>query len=399
MQKQIGSTLLIAGTCIGSGMIALPMMLAKLGILPSIGLMLFIWLLMYYASIVNVELNLQAGHGISLGSLGRKFSGHITGLIGDVGMKVLSVALLSAFIYGGSSIMHKMIGEEYSLLIVQATYSICVLALLSMPIKIVDHINKVLFIGLIIIFFVLLSTLSMSLSYDNLPLVSENIYDWKSWSLAIPVVFTSFGFNAVIHTVTNYCDNNARKIKKAFLIGSFIPAVIYIIWTCSVLSIISHNDPAMYQKIAAGDADVSDLIDELSDISESPLLQSLVWWISSLAIVTSAIGVGLGLSESLRKMVFKERDHKLTARASSAFATVLPPFIVAAIIPNAFIQALGFAGMILVVVAVLMPIYLLIKIKGANFHYTELNKKWLISLAAIIGFVIIACEVVNIFFR
>ncbi|ABV76409.1 MULTISPECIES: aromatic amino acid transport family protein [spotted fever group] len=31
MQKLIGSILLISGTCIGSGMIALPMVLAKLG--------------------------------------------------------------------------------------------------------------------------------------------------------------------------------------------------------------------------------------------------------------------------------------------------------------------------------------------------------------------------------
>nr|WP_121543010.1 aromatic amino acid transport family protein [Candidatus Rickettsia colombianensi] len=36
MQKLIGSILLISGTCIGSGMmIALPMVLAKLGIIPS----------------------------------------------------------------------------------------------------------------------------------------------------------------------------------------------------------------------------------------------------------------------------------------------------------------------------------------------------------------------------
>ncbi|ABV73396.1 hypothetical protein A1E_02255 [Rickettsia canadensis str. McKiel] len=32
MQKLIGSNLLILGTCIGSSMIALPMVLAKLGI-------------------------------------------------------------------------------------------------------------------------------------------------------------------------------------------------------------------------------------------------------------------------------------------------------------------------------------------------------------------------------
>ena len=41
MQKLIGSILLISGTCIGNGMIALPMVLAKLGIIPSIILMVY----------------------------------------------------------------------------------------------------------------------------------------------------------------------------------------------------------------------------------------------------------------------------------------------------------------------------------------------------------------------
>jgi tyrosine-specific transport protein len=46
MQKKIGATLLIAGTCIGSGMIALPLVLAKVGLVPSILLMVAIWFIM-----------------------------------------------------------------------------------------------------------------------------------------------------------------------------------------------------------------------------------------------------------------------------------------------------------------------------------------------------------------
>ena len=70
MQKQTGAIILIAATCIGSGMIALPMLLVKLGIIPSVLLMLLIWSIIYYTSLVNIELNLQAGDGLSLGALG-----------------------------------------------------------------------------------------------------------------------------------------------------------------------------------------------------------------------------------------------------------------------------------------------------------------------------------------
>ncbi len=86
MQELIGSILLISGTCIGSGMIALPMVLAKLGIIPSIILMF----IMYYTSLINLELNLQAGKGLTLGMLGKYFSGHTAQIIGTVSLKLLS---------------------------------------------------------------------------------------------------------------------------------------------------------------------------------------------------------------------------------------------------------------------------------------------------------------------
>ena len=74
MNKQITSILLIAGTCIGAGMIALPMTLAKLGVIPSILLMFFIWLFSYYYSLVSIELNLNSEKGLSLVLLCKKYS-------------------------------------------------------------------------------------------------------------------------------------------------------------------------------------------------------------------------------------------------------------------------------------------------------------------------------------
>ncbi|WP_081497552.1 MULTISPECIES: aromatic amino acid transport family protein [spotted fever group] len=59
---------------------------------------------------------------------------------------------------------------------------------------------------------------------------------------------------------------------------------------------------------------------------------------SALAIVTSILGVGVGLCDSLK-----------------------PAYIVAVVVPNAFITILGFAGMILVIIAILLPVYLLYK--------------------------------------
>ncbi|BDU60741.1 hypothetical protein FLA4_11510 [Candidatus Rickettsia kotlanii] len=51
---------------------------------------------------------------------------------------------------------------------------------------------------------------------------------------------------------------------------------------------------------------------------------------------------------------------------TASIVTILPAYIVAVVVPNAFIIILGFAGMILVIIAILLPVYLLYKAKINN---------------------------------
>ena len=70
-KQTIGGILLVAGTCIGSGMIALPIVLAQIGIIYSVLQMVIVSLFMYYTSLISLELNLQAGAGKTLGRIRR----------------------------------------------------------------------------------------------------------------------------------------------------------------------------------------------------------------------------------------------------------------------------------------------------------------------------------------
>lgn len=96
-------------------MIALPLVLAKIGLIPSVLLMVGMWFIMYYTSLVNLELNLQAGRGLSLGALGRFFSGRTAELIGTISIKLLSYSLLAVFIYGGSSVLQELMASKMTL--------------------------------------------------------------------------------------------------------------------------------------------------------------------------------------------------------------------------------------------------------------------------------------------
>lgn len=396
MQKKIGAPLLIAGTCIGSGMIALPMVLAQVGIIPSILLMGVIWLVMYYTSLINLELNLQAGRGMPLGDLGRKFSGKTAEWIGIISLKALSYSLLAAFLYGGSSIIQELIesgtGTSYDFDWIATGYAGCAVLILLLPLRLIDYLNRVLFIGLLGIVAILLSGLALSITWTDLPLFSQEPLKLSVFAAILPVVFTSFGFQVIFHTLTNYCNKDAKALKKAFFLGSLIPAIVYILWTCSILSVIYHENASFYALMESGNAEVGELIQALSEIAKWPAIQLLIWWISSLAIATSVIGVGIGLHESIKGMLPKAGSNLL-----ASILTILPAYLVVIFVPNAFISFLGFAGMVLAIIAILLPVYLFTTNEWKTLNYPELRFKSPLWISAIIGVAIILFELYNMF--
>lgn len=400
MNKTCGAALLVAGTCIGSGIIALPMVLAKIGVIPSVLFMLFIWFIMYFTSLISLELNLQAGHGLSLGALGRLFSGRTAEFIGIVSIKLLSYSLLAVFIYGGSSIFQELIasklGIELSFRTIASWYSLAALAVCLLPIKGIDYFNRLLFIGLICVFSVLIIGLAGMVDWTNLPLISSEATDWTAWASLIPIVFTSFGFQVIFHTLTNYCQKNVSELKRAFFWGTLIPAIVYIIWTCSVLSVVHHDDPGFYAKMQAGEVEVGQLVERLGSLAKGPSVQLLVWWISSLAIATSVIGVGVGLCDSLNVMMSSQVPNGSVRKLLAALATVLPAYLLVVTIPNAFLALLSFAGMILAVIAILLPVYLFRQTEGKHLHYTELKATPLVLLSVVVGVLVILAELFNI---
>lgn len=400
MQHYIGAVLLIAGTCIGSGMIALPLVLATLGIIPSTLLMLFIWSVMYYSSLVNLELNLQAGKGLSLGALSRLFSGPLAEMVSTVCLKLLSYSLLAVFIYGGASIvqefMETQIQLHYSLSDVSSYYALGAVALLLLPIRFLDYCNRILFLSLLAIVGILIASLLFAVDWSHLPLFSDNVFTLSSWAVVIPVVFTSFGFQVIFHTVANYCRMDALILKRAFLWGSLIPAGVYFLWTFGILGAVYHQDPNYYLIMERGEADVGGLIRVLGSISGSESIQMLVWGISSLAIGTSVLGVGVGLCQSLQHMLERSIPNPAINKTVAAVATILPPYLVVLYVPNAFIAVLGFAGLILALIAIVIPIYLLRCSKKHQYHYSELqNTRWLVITAAV-GILVIVCEICHL---
>ncbi len=387
MGRVFGSTCLIAGTAIGAGVLALPMVLIHLSLVQSIILMAVVWLIAYYSALLGSELVLRAKTPLSLGALSEKYSGQGAHILGQICFLGLCYALLSAYLSGTSSLV-LVVKPNWDTSLVLGLSSIGYLLVLVLSMGLIDKINRILFLIMLLILVAFTYILGYSIDWKMPLLQGLPTGETSAMLAAVPVVFTSFGFQIIFHTIGQYLDLCPRKMKRAFFWGSLIPAITYSVWTCISLLAIAHNDIGLIAALKSKALDVGQFMSLLGSITNSSFFSKLSWILSMLAIITSGIGVGLGLVHTL-EAYFKNR-------VTAALMTMIPAYLVVSFVPGAFIKALGFAGMILVVIALLLPIYLLYRSDDRDIFYPILKIKLLRWIMILVSFGIMAIEIAHI---
>jgi tyrosine-specific transport protein len=402
MKQLIGSICLVAGTSIGVGTLALPITLSQLGIINTFWYMAMVWGIMYFSAIASLELNLRAGKGLPLGNLGKHFSGRIAQLIGNISLILLMYALLAAYFSAGTSVTYKILdslGLAVSKNFVNKLYILVNFVILCLHINWIDQINRVLFYGLVAIMIIVSGAFLMDIDPGHLPLWQESAGQLKSWAKLTPVMFTAFGFQVIFHTLTNYCNKDKVKLKRAFFWGSLLTALIYLLWTGSILGVLYKHNPTIYEKMLSSNIDVAELMTALSSIIAWSNLRMLFWIIVSLAVITSFIGVGIGLSTALESIIHWPKNTSVRIKYFlSTLLAVTPAYFVATNYQDIFINALSFAGMILAVIALILPLYLLIQSNKQNpdVFYKITTHPLAISFGFIFAFWVIGCEIFNL---
>ena len=199
------------------------------------------------------------------------------------------------------------------------------------------------------VFIILVLMLLAQTSIRFVPHQSDEI-GLTQWTTLVPIIFTSFGFQGSIHSMTKFLKNDRQMIKNACFWGSLIPAVVYMIWTSAILLVVSNTDPEFFKLMLLGKVtDVGKLVSVLSKSASAGTIQAIVWIVSILAIMTSIFGVGLALLD-----IFQRELH--VPRINSIAMVVFLPAMISMIVPNAFIKILNVSGMILAMIAIVVPV-------------------------------------------
>ncbi|XP_061944343.1 uncharacterized protein LOC133668477 isoform X2 [Populus nigra] len=287
--------LLVAGTTIGAGILAIPAVTQESGFLASSVACIFCWIFMVTTGLLIAEVNVNTmcelgSGGVSLVSMAKRTLGVAGVQFSCWSYIFIHYALLIAYVARSSDILTNFLGIplwESATLFSLVFGGICYFG----SQRFIGAVNGVLVFGIIISFTSLVNV--------------------------VPVLCTNL-------------EGNLSKVRTAIVLGTAIPLGLFLVWDGVILGSIST--PEMADKIA-------DPLQQL--LSTNGVVGPIIQAFSFLAIGTSYIGFVLGLSDFLADLL------KLPAGENKPLPyilTLIPPLVLALLDPEIFFKALDFAG-------------------------------------------------------
>ena len=383
MNKTVGSTLLVAGTMIGAGMLAMPLTSAGIGFGFTLVLLLGLWALLTFSALLFVELYQTAESDAGIGTLAEQYFGKAGRIIATAVLIIFLYALIAAYVSGGGSLLKDLLPESFGDKVSILLFTVIFGSFIVIGTHSVDKINRVLFFVMLAAFAVVLSLMLPAIKFDNLmatPIDNALIIS------ASPVFFTAFGFHGSIPSLNKYLDGNVKSLRIAILVGSGITLFAYFLWQLSTHGLLSQNE---FLQILREDATLNGLVKATLEITQSPIIANAVKIFSTLALVTSFLGVALGLLECIEDLLKQSFDIH-AGRISLGLMTFIPPVLFSLFYPEGFILALGYAGQMFAFYAVVLPVALVWKARSIhpNLPYRVWGGKALLVLVLVLGVII-----------
>ncbi len=379
--KILGGTMLIAGTSIGSAILAMPIMTGLFGFLGTVVIMTACWLFMYWTATLILEAILQFEDGASFISMARAALGKFGAAITWCTFLLLFYSLVAAYLRGSGHIMIDAL-EGFLKIELPKYFDILPLLIIFAPfiyfgLSIVDHLNRYLMIGMFLTYGVIIIWLMPHMQFDRLLYVN-----WSFSLLSFSVVVTSFGYHNIIPTLVTYLDRDVKSIKTCLFFGSIIPLLLYFLWEFAILGTLPVGGPHGLAQAFNTD---QPLVRLLRFEVRSDFISALARGFSIFAIVTSFLGVAQGLFDFLKDGLRAGTSHRM--RLLAFVLTFLPPIFLILVFESGFIALLEYAGALVAIILGIIPILIvwnLRSIKGRVLEYRAPGNRF--SLLLGIGF-------------
>lgn len=348
--KTLGSALIVAGTTIGAGMLAMPLTSAEMGFSYTLLLLFILWVLLSYSALLFVEVYQKAERkDAGIASLAEQHFGLIGRVLATLSLVIFMYAILTVYSLGGGDILKPFLafaGEN-----AQTVAIILFVVVLAIAVTIgtsaVDGFTRLLFIAKLFAFCFVLFMMLPKVTLTNLGAMPLHYFLIIS---ASPVFFTSFGFHVVIPSINNYLDGDIRRLRIAIIGGTAIPLVAYILWQMATHGVFEQ---AQFVQIIRKDPTLNGLVDATYQATGSDLISGAVRAFSAFALITSFLGVSLALVDCLDDLL--KRVNIQAKRLSLSLLTFVPVLLFALFYRD-FLAVLTYAGQMFTFYGLVLPV-------------------------------------------
>jgi tyrosine-specific transport protein len=337
--RVLSASLLVAGACIGGGILGVPVEAGALGFYPSTIMLLFSWLFMTLTAFLYGEASLwmkdENAHVFSIAK-------HLLGRWGELFAVILYIfigyASLVAYNSGGSQLIGSLFYNLFDINL-PSIYSACVYAAVFGSVfyfgaKILGAVNSLLMVGLIVSY---IWMIGMGFGGIKQALLTRN--SWANFHTVIPLMITSFSFQMIIPSIALYLDKNAKDLKYTIILGTSLALIFYLLWIFVVMGTVPYE----------GENGLSHALEQgrvatfsLKIFAHKKMIAVLGEYFAFFAIATSYLGIGLGLFDFLADLLKIEK--KKLGKFMLGLLVVLPSLYITVLFPNLFLAALDITG-------------------------------------------------------
>lgn len=347
----IGGILLIVGTSIGGGMLALPVANAATGFWQS-SLFLFIcWAIMTLGALFILEANLYLPPGKHMVSMAASTLGTPGLIVAWLSYIFLLYTLLSGYISGGADMLGSLfaplglsLSEWQSSLIFTVIFGLAVYG----GIRRVDLLNRLLMFGKLGVYLALVILIT-----PHIKVMHFEEGNFRFIAGTVMLLITSFGFAIIVPNLREYFNDDIKVLRRVLLIGSLIPLICYIAWDAVIIGSLPTQGDEGLAALMHNEHTTSALAQVLSNTVQNRLISSLFNFFTSVCMLTAFLGVALCLISFLADGLKIEQKgrHGLLLFA----LTFLPPLLIVIYYPGIYIKALNYAGIFCVILLLLLP--------------------------------------------
>ncbi len=329
---------LVAGTCIGGGMLALPVDTSAAGFTPSLFSLALCWLFMYMTGLFYVEVALWMEEGAHIMTMSERLLGSFGKVCSFLLFIFMGYASLVAYNSGGAFLFQgvgkALFSQDLSYTGAVFLFTLSFGTLFLLGARFIGKMNAILVVSMIATY---IGLSAMGISKVDLSLLQQKNF-MKSFT-AFPILLTVFSYQMIIPTLVSYVKRDKKVLQKALFWGTFLAFGMYAIWEWIVLGTVPHEGQGgLLEAFEAGKPATEPFRQKV----KHPYLMHFSDTFAFFAIVTSYLGIGLGFFDFLADSFRMKKQGK--QKLYLTFLVVFPSFLLALFFPKAFRFALEVTG-------------------------------------------------------